>query len=224
MKKVKFISLVLSVLICFVVKAQEKTITGIVSDDSGPLPGVNINVQKSTSFTITDFDGKYTIKAKKGNILVFRFSGLKTENIAIEKTIIDLKMKDSLEVFAIPVPCYYSGNQKKRISNKPSENIPVETVLTTRSKDTIQDVKVSSNFIKPANPSNRIIICAPSIKSVMNEPLYILDGKILNTKEFSKINPNDIESIKILKGIEATSVYGNKAINGVVVIETKNND
>ena len=116
--------------------------------------------------------------------------------------------------------------QEKTPENK-HVNSSVETAILpktfAKSKDTISDVKVSSNFAQPAPPTNRIIICAPS-HSVLKEPIYILDGVMINSKQFSKINPNDIEEIKVLKGLDATSLYGNQAINGVVVIVCKEKD
>lgn len=85
-----------------------------------------------------------------------------------------------------------------------------------------QQKEVSNS--KPANPTNRIIICAPSHSSLLKEPLYIIDDVVVNSRQFSKINANDIREIKVLKGNEATPIYGNKAINGAIVIITKENE
>lgn len=79
----------------------------------------------------------------------------------------------------------------------------------TTTKDTLRSIL-----------NNKIIICAPS-RPLLNEPLTILDGIVIDAKKFSKVNPNDIESIKVLKGIDATALYGNKAINGAIVITSK---
>lgn len=121
-----------------------------------------------------------------------------------------------LTSFALKAQEKTSAN--KQVHNSPEIEIPSKTF--TKSKDTISDVKISSNFVQPTAPTNRIIICAPS-RSVLKEPIYILDGVEINSKQFSKINPNDIEEIKVLKGLDATSLYGNQAINGVIVITTK---
>jgi TonB-dependent SusC/RagA subfamily outer membrane receptor len=113
--------------------------------------------------------------------------------------------------------------QEKTLANKQansSDEIEIPPKTFTKSKDTISSVKVSSTFVQSASPNNRIIICAPP-RSVLKEPLYILDGVKINSKQFSKITPNDIEEIKVLKGLDATSLYGNEAINGVVVIVSK---
>lgn len=80
--------------------------------------------------------------------------------------------------------------------------------------------KTSSDTISKATKSTGIIICAPS-RSVLNEPLYILDGVVINSKQLSIINPNDIQEIKVLKDAQTTSPYGNKGKNGVIIITTK---
>lgn len=120
--------------------------------------------------------------------------------------------------------CFVMTAQEKTLSKKHLENSSVAIEMTsqtlTKSKDTISNVKVSSNFVQPATPTPRIVVCAPSLNH-KNEPLYILDGVLSNSKQLAKINPNDIEEIKILKGTDATSLYGNQAINGVVIITTK---
>jgi TonB-dependent SusC/RagA subfamily outer membrane receptor len=87
-----------------------------------------------------------------------------------------------------------------------------------KSKDTIAAVKIPSNFVQTSIPIK--IVCAKSISNV-EDPLTILDGIIIDAKQFSKVNPNDIESIKVLKGIEATSIYGSRGINGVIIITSK---
>ncbi|WP_417939973.1 TonB-dependent receptor [Flavobacterium sp. RS13.1] len=109
----------------------------------------------------------------------------------------------------------YHGKQEKN-----SAKIEITPTTFTKPKDTISNVTVSSNFVQPTVPASLIRICAPSL-SLLKEPLYILDGDIINAKQFSKLNPNDIEEIKVLKGNDAISTYGNQAINGVVVVITK---
>lgn len=120
--------------------------------------------------------------------------------------------------------CFLMTAQEKTLSTKHLENSSVAIEMTsqilTKSKDTISNVKVSSNFVQPTTITPRIIVCALSLNH-KNEPLYILNGVLSNSKQLAEINPNDIEEIKILKGTDATSLYGNQAINGVVIITTK---
>lgn len=119
--------------------------------------------------------------------------------------------------------CFVLKAQEKTVKAKHGNNSS-ETEMTpvtfTKPKDTIPNVKVFSNFVQPTIASNQIRICAVS-RSVLKEPLYVLDGVIINSKQFSKLNPNDIEEIKVLKGNNAISLYGNQASNGVVVVTTK---
>lgn len=111
-------------------------------------------------------------------------------------------------------PAYEEYLQKNALETKTA------TLPLTKLKDTI---KVPINYVQPITSNNQVIICVPS-RPLMNEPLYIIDGAIIDSKQFSKINPNDIESIKVLKGIEAKAYYGTRAINGAIIIITKDND
>ncbi|WP_269237170.1 TonB-dependent receptor plug domain-containing protein [Flavobacterium flavigenum] len=113
--------------------------------------------------------------------------------------------------------------QGKTVTRKHENNFAKTKIVPKtfiKSKDTISDIKVSSNCVKPTVSPNQIRICVPS-RSLLKEPLYILDGEIINSSQFSKINPSDIEEIKVLKGNDATLIYGNHGINGVIVIISK---
>ncbi|MFH7005434.1 TonB-dependent receptor plug domain-containing protein [Flavobacterium bizetiae] len=112
--------------------------------------------------------------------------------------------------------CFVAKAQEKTISKEPIEK---ETKPFTKIKDTISGVKVPSNLVQNKTSTIRIV-CAKSISNV-DEPLYILNGTLISANKFSKVNPNDIESIKVLKGIEATSIYGSNAMNGVIIITLK---
>ena len=87
----------------------------------------------------------------------------------------------------------------------------------------IAQEKITAKDTLLSTLTNEMVICAPP-KLATKEPLYILDGIIIDSKHFSKVNPNDIENISILKGIDATSLYGNQAINGVIILTTKEKD
>lgn len=87
----------------------------------------------------------------------------------------------------------------------------------SKQKDTLATAKT-----EPQN--SRIVICAPSKSSLLNGPIYVIDGKIIDAKAFSKINPNSVKAIKIFKGNEATGLFGCKAINGAIFITTKDQE
>lgn len=112
--------------------------------------------------------------------------------------------------------------QEKTVNGKEnsSEEKEIAPITFAKPKDTIPNVKVSSNFVRTTVRAPLIRSCASSI-SATKEPIYILDGEIINSSQFSKLNPSDIKGVKVLKGQDATSIYGNQAINGVVIITTK---
>jgi Ca-activated chloride channel family protein len=199
MNSVKLISSVIAMLICFITTAQERTITGVVSDDSyGPLPGAGVYNTRSKRGIYADIDGKYSIKAQKGDLLTFSFIGHDSKTKKVRK-------KNNINIVLV----------EAHLELK-------ETVATreTKSKDKNQDYTTKQK----QSASESLIISKdtiPDAKSSVKEPLYILDNKILDSKQFSKINPNDIEEIKVLKGNEAKLIYGDKGSNGAVIITLK---
>lgn len=108
--------------------------------------------------------------------------------------------------------------QEKTVTDKISEITEAKFVKT---EVEISPVKISSNFVKTdSSPPSLRIVCIKSIQE-RNEPIYIIDGRLINAKQFSKVNPNDIQDIKVLKDAEATPIYGNQGRNGVIIITTK---
>lgn len=123
--------------------------------------------------------------------------------------------------------CFVAKAQEQTVSKEISEKKSTEIISKpfTETKDTISKIAISPNLAQPAVPipSKNIIICAVS-RRLSNEPLTILDGVLIDSKQFSKVNPNDVESIKVLKGTDATAIYGSRAVNGVIIITTKEKD
>ncbi|MEN2400669.1 TonB-dependent receptor plug domain-containing protein [Flavobacterium sp. MC2016-06] len=113
--------------------------------------------------------------------------------------------------------CFIATAQEEK---KSSETKTVSQPFS-KSKDTIAAVKVPSVNVQLSTPNNKVIICAPSKSSLLNPPLTILDGVIINAKQFSEINAKNIESVKVLKGVDATSLYGSQAVDGVIIMTTK---
>ncbi|RZJ53552.1 MAG: DUF3520 domain-containing protein, partial [Flavobacterium sp.] len=210
MKSLKLISSAITMLICFVTFAQEKTITGIVTDKYIALPGVSISIKGTKIITNTDFDGKYSIKANKGDILVFSYIGFKTQDVVIEdKNVINIVMYEE-QSFLQEVVVVAQGVSRKK--GKPRSQASMRVVAGT----TITQAN------KQYSPKGKLIVRdAPSVNT-KNEPVYIVDGVLIKADAMAKINPNDIDDVKVLKDKNATSAYGSKAKNGAVVIATKN--
>lgn len=224
MKNVKLISLGLAMLICFITKAQEKTITGTVSDASGPLPGVQIVIQKTSKTTTTTFDGKYTIQAQKGDQLVFSYIGYKSQTKKVgAQNIINVKLIADQMSLSEVVVVGYGSNAEYESDNTFYEKKKTSTATSVQTlQGRVAGVTISSNNNTIASAPQNIVIRGLNNISSKNEPLYIIDGVPVQSNVLAKINPNDIQDVNVLKDSAATSLYGAKAVNGVVVINSKN--
>jgi len=205
------------------ITAQEKTISGKVTDASNgfALPGVNILVQGTTNGVQNDFDGNYSIDAKEGDKLVFSYIGMKSQTITVGAlNIINVSMvEDAFQLDELVVVGY--GATKKSdltgavasVSAKDFEKQPVfrvEDALQGRASG----VQVSKNSGAPGSEIKIRIRGANSING-NNQPLVVIDGVI--GADLRAINTNDISSMEILKDASATAIYGSRGANGVIV-------
>lgn len=225
MKNVKLLSLALSMLICFVASAQEKIITGNVTDEASiPLPGVTIVIKNTKNTTQTDFDGKYSIKAQKGDILIFSYIGFNSQTKTVgDQNVINVKlMGQQQSLNEVVVVGYGVSNADYESSNysRRDKKMAAKTITSTL-QGRVVGLPITGNYIQPA-PNQNIIIRGTASLSPKDEPLYIIDGVPVKSDQFSKINPNDVEEVKVIKEAEATSLYGSRATNGVVLVATKN--
>lgn len=225
-------------LISYVGLAQEKEITGIVYDENGmAVPGVNVTIPSINRGVQTNFDGEYSIRASVGQKLVFSFVGYVTKEVTVgNSNQIDVTLETSNEVLDEVLVTGYGGIQSKRevtgaISQVKGDEISdlvtpsFESQLAGRAAGV--QVTTQSGIIGES-PRFRIRGIA-SITSgtyplivVDGIPIYTGDvGGYASTNALGDINPNDIESIEILKDGSATAIYGSRAANGVVLITTK---
>lgn len=215
-------------------KLQFVEITGKVVDESGsPMPGVTIVVQGTTSGTVTDVDGKYSIDAAEGQVLVFSFIGYsKIERVVGSSTSIDVRMsaeENDLQEFVV---IGYGTIQKKDITGS------VSAINSSQIKDQqvvsldlamagqMAGVVVTQATGAPGGGASVRIRGAGSL-SAGNEPLYVVDGfPVTNDYDqrnnpLNTINPADIDNIQVLKDASATAIYGSRGANGVILITTK---
>lgn len=225
MKSLKLISSAIAMLICFVTMAQERTISGIVSDESKqPLPGVTVFNQTSKTNAATDFDGKYSIQAKTGDMLVFSFIGYKNQSQKVQSSnTINIKLLPDNQTLSEVVVVGYG------VSSSEYEDRSYARAEKRREKKDAQALKGKVAGIQVQNSMGYSAMASPTITirgtasiSPKNEPMYIIDGVPAKANQMAKINPNDIDNVSVLKDKDATSIYGTKASNGVVVISTKN--
>ncbi|WP_035647969.1 VWA domain-containing protein [Flavobacterium sp. ASV13] len=228
MKSLKLISSAIAMLICFVSMAQERTITGIITDETKlALPGVNIFNQASKAIATTDFDGKYSIQAKTGDMLVFTFIGYKKQSQKVQNSnIINIKLfpeSSSLqEVVVVGYGTSESTSDYSARSYERAERRKEKREASKALKGKVAGVQIQNSVGYVASPSSTTVIRGNATISPKNEPMYIIDGVPAKANQMAKINPNDIKDLKVLKDEAATSIYGSKASNGVVVISTKN--
>jgi TonB-linked SusC/RagA family outer membrane protein len=245
--KTKF-SGILTLLLAFVVQitlAQEKTISGNVSDESGlPLPGVNIIVKGTTTGTQTDFDGNYTINASVGSVLSFTYLGLKPQEITVSASnTVNVTMVEDVGVLDEVVVTALGIKREEKTLGYAAQGLKGEEMTEARESNIsnalsgkIAGVQVTSTSGNPGS-SSRIVLRGASSITGNNEPLYVVDGVPIDNgtpgnnagsgggvdlpNGAAEINPDNIESIQVLKGPNAAALYGLRASNGVIVITTK---
>ncbi|OUR91386.1 hypothetical protein A9Q87_10520 [Flavobacteriales bacterium 34_180_T64] len=229
--KTKF-SGILTLLLAFVVQltfAQEKTISGTISDESGlPLPGVNIVVKGTTNGTQSDFDGNYTIRANAGDILSFTYLGLKSQEVTIgtANTINVTMLEDAAVLDEVVVTALGIKRQKKTLTYQAEKVSSKELVQAspTRAASALAgkvaglQINVQSNGV---NPTTQVLLRGMRSITSSNSALIVIDGSIASQGAFDDLNPNDIESMNILKGATAAALYGGAAGNGAVIVTTK---
>lgn len=225
--KFKWIFSLLLALSMQFVFAQEKTVTGVVSDATGSLPGANVVIQGTTRGTQTDLTGKYSIKVSVGEVLVFSFIGM--ENIS--KTVgasnsINVVMIDGANTLeAVVIQGYRTVTKKTAVTavatvnSATIENRPNANVLNTI-QGQLAGVNITASTGQPGAKSSVIIRGAGTING-NTDPLYVIDGFPSNSDNFRSINPNDIASLDVLKDAAAISQYGSRGSNGVIVITTR---
>ena len=226
--------------------AQEKTISGTVTDESGALPGVSIVIKGSKKGIETDFDGKYSITASNGDVFVFRYLGYKT----VEKTVgnsntINVVLEVGGEVLDEIVITAFGIKRSEKALGYSVQSIKGDAMTEARESNLTNAIsgKVAGVQVTGTSgsvgASSRIVLRGNSSITGNNEPLYVVDGVPISNSSFGNagsgggvdlpngaadLNPDDIESITVLKGPNAAALYGLRAGNGVIVITTKKGD
>ena len=207
--------------------AQDRTISGTVTDDSGPLPGVSVLKKGSTAGTETDFDGNYSIKVKNGDVLVFRFVGLKTEERVVgTSNNISLVMQNDNLLEEVIVVGY--GTTTKKAYAGTATTVKAENLEAKSFSNVSQALAGEVAGVTVINTSGQ----PGSIGTVRvrgygsplgnRNPLYVVDGiPFAGNFNLNSINPADIKNTTVLKDATATAIYGSRGANGVILITTK---
>ncbi len=238
----------LTLLLAFVVQftfAQERTITGTVSDESSALPGVSVLIEGTTTGTETDFDGNYSIEAKSGDVIRYSFVGMTTvtKTVGAESSINVTMVSGENTLDEVVVTALGITREKKSLGYATQE-VDGEAVNTVKDPNFVNSLsgKVAGIDVKSSGTmggSTNVVIRGYSSLFGNNQALFVVDGVPVSNSTYnssgqttgrggydygnaaSDINPDDIESVNVLKGGAATALYGSRAANGVIVITTK---
>src|SRR5690606_13540245 len=206
------------------------TITGKVTDEAGMgMAGVTVKVKNSTVGSVTNSDGIYSIQVPESNetTLIFSFLGYITQEVSLNgRSVINIQMSaDDRKLNEVVVIGYGSVQRSDLTGAVASVNMadlakaPV-TTFDEALAGRVAGVTVSGSDGQPGAVNN-IVIRGPGSITQDNSPLYVIDGFPMEDSDNSSINPNDIESIDVLKDASATAIYGSRGANGVIIITTK---
>ncbi len=207
--------------------AQEKEITGSVKDISGvPLPGVNVIIKGTTNGVSTDFDGNFTLNAKAGDVLVVSFLGMRTVEVTVDSNnSYDVVMEeDTAQLDEVVVVGY--GTQRRSDVTGALVSVSAEEITSrpvNNATEALQGKAAGVDITSNQRPGEVGDVRIRGVRSLTasNSPLFVLDGIPLPGAGISFLNPQDIESVDILKDASATAIYGSRGANGVVLITTK---
>lgn len=230
---------------CTLMYGQSQNISGLVSDDGGSgLPGVSVKVKGTSSGTVTNGEGKYSIESDANGTLVFSFVGYKKQEIAIQgKSSINVTMTEGIIMDEVVVTALGISRDKKSLGYA-TQTIDGDNLATMKDVNFMSSLsgQVAGAQIKNSGTmggSANVIIRGYSSIDGNNQPLYVVDGIPINNditngsnqqtgrggfdygNAAMDINPQDIASINVLKGAAASALYGARAANGVILITTK---
>jgi len=223
------INLLLLIMGCFslIVSAQSTTVTGIVKDATGePLIGVSIQLKENTKIgTITDIDGKFTLSAPANSSLMFSYIGYERQTIQVQSNMVVTMQPDSRNLDEVVVVGY--GTQKKASLTGAITQVKGDEILRDKPSTSVAlalqgevpGLTITRSSSRPGNEGTSIKLRGDiSINSV--DPMVLIDGVDAYLWELQQMNPNDVESISVLKDGSA-AIYGTRAAGGVILVTTK---
>ena len=203
------------------------TVTGRVTDTkSGEgLPGVNVVVKNSSTGTVTNMDGNYSLSVPENATLVFSFIGYITQEVPVNgRSTIDVNIRQDVQALEEVVVTGYTTQQKKDITGAVAV-VETEELLSVPAASFTQQLEGRAAGIMVGTSGEPGAGASVRIRGIgsfnNNDPLYVIDGVPVTGAFQNNINPNDIESMQVLKDASAASIYGARANNGVIIITTK---
>jgi TonB-linked SusC/RagA family outer membrane protein len=219
-------SLMLALVLCGTALGQQTQVSGYVTTPDGdPLEGVYVGVQRSDVRTRTDADGRYAISAPADGVLIFSLIGYRAMALDVAgRTTLDVIMEPAVAVLDQVIVTGYIEQRRADITGAVS-SVDMGSIGRQSSASVLQrlDGRVAGVTVDASgSPGSRSTVRIRGVSSFQNnDPLYIIDGTPTEDTYINWLNPNDIESIQVLKDASAASIYGSRATNGVIIIETR---
>lgn len=209
-----------------VVALAQSTVTGVVKDDLGePLAGTKVQVKGTKNVVMTDANGKFSIRANKGQQLVFSFMGFTEKTVAVDGKPMNIMMAEDAKTLNDVVVIGYGSLARKEVASSITSLRPqdMDIAVVTSPEQMLQGKVpglVITNTSDPNGSASISLRGASSLREgVAMEPYYVVDG--VPGVSLSLVAPEDIESIDVLRDASATAIYGSKAANGVIIVTTK---
>ena len=241
MKSLKILVLSLVLMTGTMVFAQQ-VVTGVVEDADGPLIGASILVKGTTVGTITDFDGNFTIEANIGDELEFSYMGYTSQTIAVTGEPMHVMMAENTEVLSEVVVTAMGIKRDRKALGYEVGEVKGDELTKAKEVNVANSLagRVAGLVVQEtaggASGSTRVVLRGNTEITGNNQPLYVIDGVPMDNTSYgqagteggydlgdaiSSINPDDIESMSVLKGPAAAALYGSRASHGVILITTK---
>ena len=195
------------------ISQQAKKVTGTVTDAKGePLLGVNVVVKGTTNGTITDLDGKYSLEVEPNSILVVSYIGYVSQQIPASGEVVNVTLKEDTQNLDEVVVVGYGTMRKSDVTGSIS-TAKGEEMLKAQNFSALDNlrgkaagVNIFSNSSQPGAYGSRVVIRGQATINASSDPLYVVDGVVM--ENFYLMNPNDIESMEVLKDASAQAIYG----------------
>ncbi|MBI9057071.1 MAG: SusC/RagA family TonB-linked outer membrane protein [Labilibaculum sp.] len=213
-----------------IVNAQSKQISGTVTsaEDGLGIPGVSVIIKGTTIGASTDIDGNYSLQADASDVLMYSFVGMITQEVTVgNKSVINVVMEtESIGVDEVIVTGFGIKRQKRSVTYQ-TEKVDSEELMAGQQtavaaaltgKVAGVQINIQNNGVKS---ESQILLRGLRSISANNEALIVIDGSIASTGAFDDLNPNDVESVNVLKGASAAALYGSRAANGAIIVVTK---
>ena len=217
--------LILSILCIFAVCAQAQTVSGIVKDSSGEaIIGATVRVSGTNTGTVTDSKGHYSISATRGSVLTVSYIGYLTKQIRLSgENVVDVVLQEDNTTLNDVVVVGY-GTQKKKLVTGATVQVKGDEIAKLNTTNALEAMASSSPGVQitqsSSQPGKGFKVAIRGVGTIGDsKPLYVVDG--VTADNIDGINPNDIESIDVLKDAASAAIYGSRAANGVILVTTR---